>query len=75
MGFCIVGLVMMIFFVEFIITPTSESWLMWVAVGSASVCGLGAAWFTIKTQKVGFFCLGGFAGFIVGLILYDAFLV
>lgn len=48
MGFIIIALLIMIFFIEFIIKTDSEDWLMWVALGTAAFFGGLAAWGTIK---------------------------
>jgi len=48
MGFVVLLLVIMVFFVEFIITPDSEDWLMWVALSTAILFGALGAFLTIK---------------------------
>jgi len=73
-GFLIGMVLVMIFFVEFLIKPNSAVWLVWVGIVVGFIVGTVLGIVTIKLEKLGFFCLGGLGGFLLGLVFYNAFM-
>jgi len=73
-GFSITFLIVLFFMNELFIKPDSENWLNWLTVGLATILGLVVGMFTISLEKIGFFALGAFGGFLLGTLLYTTFL-
>jgi hypothetical protein len=61
-------------FAEFLITPTTHIILVWVALLLAVVCGALIGYLAMTLPKLGFFALGMWLGFVLALMLNNAFL-
>lgn len=68
-----IGLVWLIFYSTFLSSKT-ETWVGWVVLGGSVLLGLIIGTLFVKIVKLGAFCLGGWGGFSLGLLLWNSFL-
>jgi hypothetical protein len=66
--------ILVLLFAEFLITPTTHIILVWVALLLAVVCGALIGYLAMTLPKLGFFALGMWLGFVLALMLNNAFL-
>jgi len=68
-----VGILLLLFYGA--ILPADHAlWVGWVVLGGSCILGLLVGYLTSKIAKIGLFLLGAWLGYVVGLILYGAFL-
>ena len=72
MGFMIAAVVILVLFFVFVIKPDTDQTMYWIMLAVIVVVGACFASLVICAVNLGFFCLGAFAGFVVGLLFYNS---
>jgi len=73
-GFLSTVCLLLLLFYGAILPADHALWIGWVVLGGSIIFGILVGYFTAKIAKIGLFLLGAWLGYIVGLILYGAFL-
>ena len=69
-----VFVLIMTFFYAIILPVSVKGWTVWVIGAVGLVLGLICGFFMMKLARVGIAALGAWIGFVIGLIIHEAFL-
>jgi len=71
--FVTIGLVFILFYTTFL-TNNTKAWVGWTVLGCSIILGIGGGFLLFKCQKLGAAVLGGWGGFVLGLLLNETVL-